>query len=145
MSRSDVSCIVRLVSFCFAVVQRALTVASPPLQQQLLHAIQPCLPQLRQTQQGNRVAHKLMKKFPSLVASLASSGAASEGFAKDEEKKVKSSNRANTKAAMGSSKGSALKGDGGRNSLRHRKCEKADGEDRQQSSVSRTSRARRKP
>lgn len=130
---------------CLAVVQRALTVAPPPLQQQLLQAVQPCLPQLRQTQQGNRVAHKLVKKFPSLVASFTSSGSTTEGLGKEEEKKPKSSGRASTKAGPGSTKGSGAKGEGGRNRLRHRKMEKAEEDEEQQFSVSRTGRGRRKP
>ncbi|PFH33316.1 Pumilio-family RNA binding repeat-containing protein [Besnoitia besnoiti] len=58
------------------VVQRALTVCPPPVQQQLLSAIQPCLSQLRQTQPGTRVAHKLVKKFPSLLVPVSANSVA---------------------------------------------------------------------
>ncbi|CBZ52857.1 hypothetical protein NCLIV_026460 [Neospora caninum Liverpool] len=80
-----------LDSYANYVIQRALTVSSPAAQQQLLLVIQPCLSQLRQTQPGSRVAHKLVKKFPSILAPASATcvggGEGISGFSDDASKK----------------------------------------------------------
>lgn len=48
------------------VVQRALQVAKEPQFSNLLHAIKPCLPALRESAPGFRIGQKLLKKYPQL-------------------------------------------------------------------------------
>ncbi|KYK70442.1 Pumilio-family RNA binding repeat-containing protein [Toxoplasma gondii TgCatPRC2] len=136
-----------LDSYANYVIQRALTVSSPAAQQQLLLAIQPCLSQLRQTQPGSRVAHKLVKKFPNILAPASATcvagGDSISGFSDEASKKAL---RGQAKAAA------ALKGVTGTNGVsqragtgsRSKKKEKADKSCERKGSTPATTKSRRR-